>query len=50
MHKGHGATLTTALTGPLLALEEHLLKHQVAIERWLRYQWQATPAPADRLG
>ena len=37
--------LTTALTGPLLALEEHLLKHQIAIERWLRYQWQATPAP-----
>lgn len=45
MHKDMVPHLTTALTGPLLALEAHLLKHQVAIERWLRYQWQATPAP-----
>lgn len=37
--------LTTALTGPLLKLEEHLLEHQNEIERWFRSQWLDTPAP-----
>jgi len=37
--------LTTALTGPLLKLEAHLLERQSAIEAWLRRQWLATPAP-----
>lgn len=37
--------LTTALTGPLLTLESHLLLHQAAIEAWLRDQWLETPAP-----
>ncbi len=37
--------LTTALDGPLQELEQHLLDHQIAIETWLRKQWQATPAP-----
>ena len=37
--------LTTALTGPLLTLESHLLERQSAIESWLRRQWLATPAP-----
>ena len=37
--------LTTALTGPLLTLESHLLERQSAIEAWLRRQWLATPAP-----
>jgi len=31
--------LTTALTGPLLELEQHFLDHCTAIERWLRGQW-----------
>ncbi|ROR34177.1 glutamate--cysteine ligase [Inmirania thermothiophila] len=37
--------LTTALTGPLLHLERHLLEHQARIEGWLRSQWQRTPPP-----
>lgn len=37
--------LTTALTGPLLELETHLLDHQAKIETWLRGQWRKTPAP-----
>jgi glutamate--cysteine ligase len=37
--------LTTALTGPLLDLEHHLLEHQARIEAWLRGQWHTTPAP-----
>lgn len=37
--------LTTALTGPLLKLEAHLLEHQTAIEHWFRTRWRETPAP-----
>ncbi|MFW5450985.1 MAG: glutamate--cysteine ligase [Methylophagaceae bacterium] len=37
--------LTTALTGPILQLEQHLLQHQTQVERWLREQWLLTPAP-----
>lgn len=37
--------LTTALKGPLLRLEAHLLKQQMQVEAWLREQWLATPAP-----
>ncbi len=37
--------LTTALTGPLQQLEEHLLRHQNDIEQWLRSQWLETRAP-----
>ncbi|PKM43703.1 MAG: glutamate--cysteine ligase [Gammaproteobacteria bacterium HGW-Gammaproteobacteria-1] len=37
--------LTTALTGPLLQLESHLLDHQAEIEAWFRDQWRLTPAP-----
>ena len=37
--------LTTALSGPLLELESHLLDHQAQIEVWLRRQWLETPAP-----
>jgi glutamate--cysteine ligase len=36
---------TTALTGPLLELEAHLLARQPAIEQWFRASWQETPAP-----
>ncbi|MCK5522765.1 MAG: glutamate--cysteine ligase [Thiomargarita sp.] len=35
--------LTTAL--PLEVLQTHLLAHQAEIERWLRLQWQDSPAP-----
>ncbi len=31
--------LTTALTGPLLALESRFLEKETAIEQWLRGQW-----------
>lgn len=42
----HGVPhLTTALTGPLLQLESHLLERQAAIEWWLRGQWLETPPP-----
>ncbi len=37
--------LTTALSGPLLALESVLLDKQGPIEAWLRRQWLSTPAP-----
>ena len=37
--------LTTALAGPLLQLESHLLDNQSEIEAWLREQWRLTPAP-----
>lgn len=37
--------LQTALTGPLLELEQHLLNHQAEIEGWFRKQFKQTPAP-----
>ena len=37
--------LTTALTGPLLALEQHILDAQPRIEHWFRTQWQEHDAP-----
>lgn len=37
--------LTTALTGPLHEIEQHLLEHQTRIEQWFRCQWISTPAP-----
>lgn len=37
--------LTTALTGPLLTIERHLLERQPQIEGWLRSHWLETPAP-----
>jgi len=37
--------LSTVLHAPLDHLETHLLAHQADIERWLRLQWQNTPAP-----
>ena len=37
--------LTTALKGPLLHLEKHLLMQQTQVERWFREQWLLTPAP-----
>ena len=37
--------LTTALKGPLLELEAHLLAHTPAIESWFRQQFRTTPAP-----
>jgi glutamate--cysteine ligase len=37
--------LTTALTGPLQEIEQHLLDYQTQIEQWFRAQWLATPAP-----
>lgn len=37
--------LTTALTGPLLALEQHILDAQPRIEHWFRTQWQDRAAP-----
>ncbi|PHS69936.1 MAG: glutamate--cysteine ligase [Methylophaga sp.] len=37
--------LTTALNGPLLQLETHLLAHQAQVETWLREQWIKTPTP-----
>ncbi|MBT3308615.1 MAG: glutamate--cysteine ligase [Gammaproteobacteria bacterium] len=37
--------LTTALTGPLLEIETHLLAQQPQIETWFRSEWQKTPAP-----
>lgn len=37
--------LQTALTGPLLELEQHLLNHQADIEGWFRKQFKQTPAP-----
>jgi len=37
--------LTTTLHEPLKHLQDHLLTHGAKIERWLRIQWQETPAP-----
>jgi len=37
--------LSTLLHAPLDHLQTHLLAHQADIERWLRLQWQDTPAP-----
>jgi glutamate--cysteine ligase len=37
--------LTTALTGPLLALEQHILDSQPRIEQWFRSKWQEYNAP-----
>ncbi len=37
--------LTTALTGPLHQLEQHILDRQVTIESWFRSQWRRSPAP-----
>ncbi|MHB8254482.1 MAG: glutamate--cysteine ligase [Acidiferrobacter sp.] len=37
--------LTTALTGPLLAIEERFLQRQTEIEQWFHAGWLATPAP-----
>jgi glutamate--cysteine ligase len=37
--------LTTALTGPLLALEKRILDAETDIERWLRSQWQEHTPP-----
>ncbi|MCX7091325.1 MAG: glutamate--cysteine ligase [Legionellales bacterium] len=37
--------LTTAQTGPLLAIEAHILQEVAAIEAWFRDAWMKTPAP-----
>ncbi|MGQ0587246.1 MAG: glutamate--cysteine ligase [Gammaproteobacteria bacterium] len=37
--------LTTALSGPLLQLEQTLLARATDIEAWLRAEWRETPAP-----
>ena len=37
--------LTTALTGPLLDLEKHILDAMPGIEHWLRTQWQDRTTP-----
>lgn len=37
--------LTTALSGPLLELEAHLLNHSPAIEAWFRQEFRDNPAP-----
>ena len=37
--------LTTALTGPLLELEQTLLDRTPDIEAWFRSEWRETPAP-----
>lgn len=37
--------LQTALKGPLLELEKHLLDHRTDIESWFRKQFKNTPAP-----
>jgi glutamate--cysteine ligase len=37
--------LITALNGPLLQLESHLLEKQTQVETWLREQWLKTPSP-----
>jgi glutamate--cysteine ligase len=37
--------LATALTGPLLALEQSLLDKDTMVERWLRTQWQEHTPP-----
>jgi len=37
--------LTTALTGPLLQLEQRILDASTSIERWFRLRWQAHEPP-----
>ncbi len=37
--------LTTALTGPLLDLERHILDAQTEVEHWFRSQWKLHDAP-----
>ena len=37
--------LTTAQTGPILALEAQLLERQSSIEAWFRQIWRDTPPP-----
>ena len=37
--------LVTALSGPLLALEEKLLGANALIERWFRFEWQEHTPP-----
>ncbi|GAB6071071.1 glutamate--cysteine ligase [Thiomicrorhabdus hydrogeniphila] len=37
--------LQTALTGPLLKLEKHILDNRTTIEAWFRKQFKNTPAP-----
>jgi glutamate--cysteine ligase len=37
--------LTTALTGPLLSLERHIIDATPAIERWFRMKWQDHASP-----
>ncbi len=37
--------LTTALTGPLLALEERFLQNETLIEQWFHEKWLSTPVP-----
>lgn len=44
-HLHEAPHLTTALTGPLHALESHLLDRQNAIETWFRRHWQTTEPP-----
>lgn len=46
MHSTHQVPhLQTALKGPLLKLEKHLLDHRAEIESWFRKQFKNTPAP-----
>ena len=37
--------ITTALKGPLLDIEKHILNHHVKIESWFREQWQQYRRP-----
>lgn len=37
--------LVTANSGPLHAIESHILEHQARIENWFRRAWLDTPAP-----
>jgi len=37
--------LTTALTGPMLALEQKILSSMPDIEHWFRTQWQEHTPP-----
>jgi len=37
--------LTTALSGPLVALEKRILQAMPDIEHWFRTQWQEVAAP-----
>lgn len=44
-HLHEAPNLTTALTGPLLMLETHLLERQSIIETWFRKQWLDNKPP-----